>query len=61
MEIIYTKEGMKIIHSTGVNQLLTLEDLYRIWEHAKTRATHAEQYAQRKHDDIKKVEELQEK
>jgi len=61
MEIIYTKEGKRIIHPTGVNQLLTLEDLYRCWEHAKAKEKEAEQYAERIHDDIKKVEALQEK
>lgn len=59
MEIIYTKEGKRIIHSTGVNQFLTLEDLYRLWDEAKKREKETEQYASRIHDDIKKVEALQ--
>lgn len=59
MKITYTKEGMKITHSTGINQLLTLEDLNRVWEHAKEREKKAEQSASKIHDDIKAVEALQ--
>jgi len=59
MEIAYTKEGMRITHPTGVNQLLTLEDLHRLWEQEKEREKEVEQSASRIHDDINKVEALQ--
>jgi len=52
---------MKIIHPTGVTQLLTLEDLYRLWDEASKREKEIEQDAERIHDSINKVEALQQK
>lgn len=59
MEIIYSKEGMRIIHPSGVNQLLTLEDLYRLWNKAKEREKTIEQDAEMIHKHITEVEKHQ--
>jgi len=59
MQIIFTKEGMRIIHSSGANQFLTLEDLYRIWNEAKEREKKTELYSETIHDYISEVEKHQ--
>lgn len=59
MLIEYKKEGMKITCPTGVIQLLTLEDLHRLWEEAKVREKEIEQYTSIIHDYVNEVEALQ--
>ncbi|GAH45392.1 unnamed protein product [marine sediment metagenome] len=56
MEIIFTKEGMRIIHSTGVNQFLTLADLYILWNEAKAEEKRAEENSEEIHKYITEVE-----
>jgi len=56
MEIIYTKEGMRIIHSSGANQFLTLAQLYSLWDEGKKKEKEAEQYASEIHNHITEVE-----
>ena len=59
MEIIYTKEGMRIIHPSGSNQFLTLEDLYSIWDTAKKIEKRTELDAEKIHNYIFEVEKHQ--
>lgn len=59
MRIEYTKEGMRIIHSTGSNQFITLEELYRLWNEAKAYEKETEQCAEEIHNHIKEVEASQ--
>lgn len=59
MIITYTKEGKRILHPSGVNQLLTLTDLRTLWEKAKVTEKTVEQAAERKHDDVTRIEALQ--
>jgi len=59
IQIIYTKEGMRIIHPTGANQFLTLEDLYSLWNRSKEKEKKVEQDTEVIHKYITEVKKLQ--